>query len=194
MDTVKDTKQNTPNTPTAQSQGQNHNRHQKNVRSPRGDRRGGPRRERERSEFDNKIISIRRVARVVSGGRRFSFSVSIVLGDRKGRVGLGLGKAGDTALAIEKATRDAKKNMIKIALTETHSIPFAVEAKYGASRVMISPAPERGLIAGSAVRTVLELAGVKDIWAKMFSRSKNRMNNAQAAIKALSAVKAVVKK
>lgn len=161
----------------------------------RGPRRGGDRRprEKERSEFDNKIVSIRRVARVVSGGKRFNFSVSIVIGDRKGRVGVGLGKAADTALAIEKAMRDAKKNVITIPLTETRSIPHEVVGKFGASRVTISPAPERGVIAGSSVRTVIELAGIKDIWAKIFSRSKNKLNNARVAIDALSKVKPVKK-
>jgi len=157
----------------------------------RGPRRGGDRRprEKERSEFDNKIVSIRRVARVVSGGKRFTFSVSMVIGDRKGRVGVGLGKAADTALAIEKAMRDAKKNVITVPLTKTHSIAHDVSAKYGGSRVTIAPAPERGVIAGSSVRTVIELAGVKDVWAKIFSRSKNKLNNARVALEALAKVR-----
>jgi len=168
-----------------------------NSRPPRkggpgkpGDRkggRGGSRRpERPRSEFEHKIISIRRVTRVVSGGRRFSFSVGIVAGDKKGRVGVGVGKASDTALAIDKALRDAEKNMLKLKLTKTNSIPYEVEAKYASSRVLIMPAPERGLIAGSSVRTVLELAGIKDVGSKIFSRSKNKINNARVAIVALS--------
>lgn len=151
----------------------------------RGDRRGR-RPERPRSEFEHKIVSIRRVTRVVSGGRRFSFSVGIIAGDKKGRVGVGLGKASDTALAIEKALRDAEKNMIKIKLSKTGSIDREVEAKYASSRVLIMPAPERGLIAGSSVRTVLELAGIKDVGAKIFSRSKNKVNNARVATLALS--------
>lgn len=161
-------------------------------RGPRGDRHGaragaGADRER-RSEFDQKIIGIRRVTRVVAGGRRFSFSVSMVIGDKKGRVGVGLGKATDTALAIEKATRDAKKRLITLALTGSKSIPTEVSAKYGASQVAIRPSKGRGLVAGSSVRTVLELAGVRDVTAKMLSRSKNPINNARAAIKALTAV------
>ncbi len=147
--------------------------------------RRAPRRE-ERREFDQKIISIRRVTRVVAGGRRFSFSVSIVIGNGKGKVGVGVGKASDTALAIEKAARAAKKNMIKVNVTENKSIPHDVSAKYCASRVSILPAPGKGIVAGSSVRNVLELAGIKGVTAKIFSRSKNKLNNAQAAIKALS--------
>jgi len=143
------------------------------------------RQDRMRSEFIQKIISIRRVTRVMAGGRRFGFSVAMVLGDKKGRVGVGTGKATDTALAIEKAIRQAKKNMVKIKTTKEMSIPHDVKVKYGASVVQILPAKGRGLVAGSSVRTVLELAGIKDVTAKIFSRSKNKLNNAQATIKAL---------
>lgn len=149
--------------------------------------RRAPRRQ-ERREFDQKIISIRRVTRVVAGGRRFSFSVAIVIGDGKGKVGVGVGKASDTALAIEKAARVAKKHMIKVRVTENKSIAHDVSAKYCASRVSILPAPGKGIVAGSSVRNVLELAGIKDVTAKIFSRSKNKLNNAQAAIKALSSL------
>jgi small subunit ribosomal protein S5 len=126
------------------------------------------------SEFAQKLIGIRRVARVMAGGRRFNFSAAIVLGDKKGRVGVGVGKAGDTQLAIEKATRAAKKNMILLNLTKNRSIPHNVEAKYCASIVEIRPSPGRGLVAGSSVRTVLELAGVSDVTAKILSRSRTR--------------------
>jgi small subunit ribosomal protein S5 len=157
----------------------------------RGGRPGGrPGREREerRSEFGQKLIGIRRVARVMAGGRRFNFSVCIVLGDKKGRVGVGLGKAADTALAIEKATRHAKRSMLTLNLTKNRSIPHNVGAKYCASVVEIRPSPGRGLVAGSSVRTVLELAGVTDVTSKLLSRSKNPINNARAAIEALRAV------
>lgn len=153
-------------------------------------RRSGKREERTRSEFDHKIISIRRVARVVAGGRRFNFSVALVAGNRRGMVGVGTGKAGDTALAIEKAMRSAKANMIKLPLTQKMRLPHEVEAKYCASELVIVPVPGRGLVAGSSVRTVLELAGVKDVMAKILSRSKNQLNNAQAAIIALKKLKA----
>lgn len=162
-------------------------------RGPRGPR-GGQRDER-RSEFDSKMIGIRRVARVMAGGRRFNFSVAIVLGDKKGRVGVGIGKAMDTALAIEKATRAAKRHMIQLPLTKNRSIAHNVSAKYTASVVEIRPSPGRGLVAGSSVRTVLELAGVTDVTAKLLSRSKNSINNARAAIAALQMIaKAPAKK
>ena len=157
-------------------------------------RKSGPRREaRARPEFDQKIVSIRRVTRVVTGGRRFAFSVGIVIGDRKGKVGVGLGKAGDTPVAIDKAVRDAKKNMIKVNLTKNNSIPHETRAKFSSSRVLIMRAPGKGILAGSSVRTVLELAGIREVSAKIFSRSKNKINNARAAIKALSALKSFKK-
>lgn len=135
-------------------------------------------------------MSLRRVARVVAGGRRFSFSAAIVAGDRKGRVGVGLGKGADTALAMDKAMRDAKKNMIRISMTDSKSIPHDTAAKYGASVIALRPSPARGIVAGSSIRTVLELAGVMDVTAKIHSRSKNKLNNARATIKALEALKA----
>lgn len=152
-----------------------------------GNRRGGPRRDGQRTkpEFDQKIVSLRRVTRVTSGGRRFAFSVCVVAGNKKGMVGVGQGKASDTPLAIEKAFRDARKNMITINTTKNMSIPHEIEAKYSASRVKIMPAPGKGILAGSSVRTVLELAGLKEISSKLLSRSKNSVNNAYVAIAAL---------
>ena len=161
---------------------------QRNGQRPGGRGRRGQQRDDRRSEFEQKIIGIRRVTRVMAGGRRFSFSVTMVLGDGKGRVGVGVGKAGDTALAIEKATRAAKRNMITLDLTKTKSLPFNVEAKYCASQVAIRPAAGRGLVAGSAVRTVLELAGVTDVTTKILSRSKSSINNARATMRALKVV------
>ncbi len=163
-----------------------------NDRGPRGrgPRSGGPRREqRAKPEFDQKIIDIRRVTRVAAGGRRFSFAVSLVAGDRKGRIGVGTGKGGDTALAVEKAFRSAKKHMITLNLTKSGSIAHEVVAKYSSARVEIMPAPGKGIAAGSSVRDVIELAGVKDVIAKLRSGTKNKLNNAQAAVKALSSVK-----
>jgi len=125
------------------------------------------------------------VVRVVKGGRRFSFSVAMISGNKKGSVGVGVGKASDTALAIEKATRSAKKAMIKVPLDKNMRIAHDVSAKYTSSVVNIMPSPEKGMVAGSSVRNVLELAGVKDVTAKVMSRSKNKLNNARAAIKAL---------
>jgi len=151
-------------------------------------RKMGGRGERAKPEFDQKMINIRRVARVVSGGRRFSFSVALIAGNRKGSVGVGIGKAGDTALAIDKAVRNAKKNMINVNLTKSMSIPHEVDAKYSSARIIIRPAPLRGTIAGSAARNVIELAGIKDVSAKIMSVSKNKLNIARAAVAALKKV------
>lgn len=155
----------------------------------RGGRRPSARPPRQKSEFDQKMINIRRVARVMAGGRRFSFSVAIIIGNKKGKVGVGLGKAGDTTLAIDKAVRDAKKRMITVPLTKNNSIAHDTEAKYAASRVTLMPAKGRGLVAGSSVRPVLELAGVTDVIGKIHSGSKNGLNNARAAIEALKNLK-----
>jgi small subunit ribosomal protein S5 len=142
--------------------------------------------ERPKPEFDQKMLDIRRVTRVVAGGRRFSFSVALVAGDRKGSIGFGLGKSMDTALAITKAFKSAKKNMIKIKMTKNGSIPHEVSSKYASSRVTIMPNKGRGLVAGSAVRDILAFAGIKNVTAKVHSGSKNKLNNAKAAIDALS--------
>lgn len=155
----------------------------KNTRSK--NKRHSKRSERPRSEYEQKIISIRRVTRVVAGGRRFSFSVAIISGNKKGSVGVGIGKASDTALAIEKATRVAKKTMMKVPLDKNMRIAHDISAKYNASVVSILPSPEKGMVAGSSLRDVLELAGVKDVTAKVISRSKNKLNNARATLKAL---------
>lgn len=159
------------------------NRDRGGSRPPR--RGGRPDKERIKPEFDTKIIAIRRVTRVAAGGRRFTFSVAVVSGDRKGRVGVGLGKAGDTSLAIDKATRHAKKNMIKVTLSPAMTIPHAVESKFSSAMVKLMPARGRGVVAGSAVRNVIELAGIKDVCGKLLSGSKNKLNIARATIKAL---------
>lgn len=153
-----------------------------------GPRRGGSNFERPKPEFDHKILAIRRVTRVVSGGRRMSFSVAMAIGDRKGSVGFGTGKANDTALAINKAQKAAKKNLVRVRLTKTMSIPHEVSAKCASSRVFIMPNRGKGMVAGSAVRDILVLAGIKDVTAKIQSGSKNRLNNAQATISALRMV------
>jgi len=143
------------------------------------------------ADYDQKIIDIRRVARVVAGGRRFNFRVAIVIGNRKGEVGVGLGKADDTTSAIEKAFRNAKKNLIKVFLTENSSIPHETEGKLGSAKVYIKPSlGGRGLVAGGSVRTVLDLSGTRNVSAKILSPSKNKLNNARAAIEALKKLKA----
>jgi small subunit ribosomal protein S5 len=158
-----------------------------------GDRRGGPSRgpraERPKPEYDQKSIDVRRVARVVAGGRRFSFSVAMIIGDRKGKVGVGTGKAGDISMAMDKAAKDAKKHMVTIKLTKTGSIPHQVSAKASSAIVEIMPAPSRGLVAGSAIRNLLELAGITDVSAKVRSGSKNKLNMARAGIAALSSIR-----
>jgi len=143
---------------------------------------------RPKPEFDQKIISIRRVTRVVAGGRRFSFSVALIAGDKKGSVGLGLGKAGDTSLAINKALRNAKKNMVKLKLSKTMSIPHELEAKFSSARVVLLPNRGRGLVAGSVIRDIVKLSGIRDVTGKILSKSKNKLNNAKAVMKALEEI------
>ena len=157
---------------------------------PQGGRGGSraPRAPREKPEFDSKTISIRRVTRVVSGGRRFTLSVALVAGDRNGRIGLGTGKALDTQVAIEKALKAAKRNMITIKLSKTKSLSHDIEAKFKSSEVMIMPNKGRGLIAGSSARTILALAGLNNVTAKFYSGTKNKLNNARATMKALEQV------
>ena len=150
-----------------------------------GGRKGDSRAPRAKPEYDSVMLNIRRVSRTVSGGRRFAFSVAIVAGNRKGLVGVGLGKGGDTALAIDKATRNAKKHMIKVNTTKDMSIPHEVSSKYSSARVVIRPVKDRGLVAGSAARTVLELAGLTNVAAKIVSPSKNKLNIARATVVAL---------
>ena len=186
VDVEVDTPVATPDTNTNQPAGERTFR--KNPRQDRGgDRRGGPKREpKPKPEFDQKIVDIRRVTRVTSGGRKFSFAVAVIAGDKKGRVGFGTGKGLDTAAAVDKAYRKAKKNLIRIPLTKEGTIPHDVSAKYSSARVEIRPAPGKGIVAGSSVRDVVEIAGIKDVIGKLRSGTKNRMNNAQAAILALS--------
>ncbi len=157
---------------------------------PTGGRGGsrGPRPPREKPEFDSKTISIRRVTRVVSGGRRFTLSVALVAGDRNGRIGLGTGKALDTQVAIEKALKAAKKNMFTIKLSKNKSLTHDISAKFKSSEVMIMPNKGRGLIAGSSARTILALAGLSNVTAKFYSGTKNKLNNARATMKALQQV------
>jgi small subunit ribosomal protein S5 len=139
-------------------------------------------------DVDQKIIDIRRVTRVVAGGRRMSFAVSMIIGDKTGVVGIGTGKGGDTALAIAKALKEAKKNAIKIKKTDTGSIPMDVSAKYTSSEVMLFPNKGKGLVAGAAVRDILVIAGIRDVSSKVLSGSKNKLNTARAVMKALSKI------
>ncbi|MDR0665642.1 MAG: 30S ribosomal protein S5 [Helicobacteraceae bacterium] len=141
-----------------------------------------------REEFEEAIVNIGRVTKVVKGGRRFRFSALVVVGDKKGRVGYGVGKAKEIPDAVRKAVDDAFKNMIFVDLKKT-TIPHEVQAKFNASVVLLKPAAEgSGLIAGGAVRPVLELAGVKDILTKSL-RSNNAANVVRATCLALEQLK-----
>lgn len=145
--------------------------------------------ERPKPEFEQKMVSIRRVTRVVAGGRRMTFAVALAIGDKKGSVGLGTGKGGDTAIAITKALRQAKKSMFKIKTTKDMSIPHEVQVKFSSSKLTIMPNKGKGLVAGSTVRDMLVLAGIKNVTAKLHSGSKNKLNNARAAYAALAELK-----
>ncbi len=174
----------------AAAEGQNTMRQRGGRPGGRGNGRPRERAPRERSEFDQVTVDVRRVARVMAGGRRFSFSVTVAIGDRKGRVGVGLGKGADTALAIDKAVRSAKKALITVPLTSDGSIAHEVIAKYSSSTVSIIPSPGRGLVAGSAMRTVLELAGVSNVVTKILTRTKNKLTIGRATVEALKQLKA----
>ena len=143
----------------------------------------------EKTEYEQKLLDVARVVRVVAGGRRFRFRVVMVIGNQKGKVGLGVAKGQDVSLAVEKATAKAKKHLIKIPLLKG-TIPHQVEAKYGSAKVLLKPGyPGRGIVAGGAVRVICNLVGIKNISAKIIGRTNNKLNNAQATIKALQKIK-----
>ena len=147
-------------------------------------------RKKEPSDIDHRLIDLRRVARVVAGGRRFSFRAAVVAGDHKGKVGIGVAKGTDTAAAIGKALQKAKKHMIQVPLTERGGIARPVEEKLGPSRVRIKPVRlGKGLLAGGPARIVFLLAGITGASAKILSRSTNKINNASAVIAALKKLK-----
>ena len=141
-------------------------------------------RERKDDGFQDRVVNIARVAKVVKGGRRFSFSALVVVGDGKGKVGFGLGKANEVPGAIQKSFEAAKKSMIKTVILDG-TIPYEVEAKFGAGRVLLRPASEgTGIIAGGSVRAVVEAAGFRNILSKSLG-SNNPVNVLRATIKAL---------
>jgi len=145
-----------------------------------------------KQELKESIVNIRRVAKTVKGGRNMRFSVTVVVGDEEGKVGVGLGKAREIPEAVRKAIEDAKKEMIKVPMVGT-TIPHTVLGIFGAGKVKIMPgAPGTGVIAGSSVRTVLELAGIKDVRAKSIG-SNNAGNMAYATIEGLRSLKTLSK-
>ena len=136
------------------------------------------------SEFKERLVTVNRVSKTVKGGKNFRFSALVVVGDEKGRVGVGMGKAVEITEAIRKGTEDAKKHLVNVPLVGT-SIPHESKAGFGTSKVTLLPAPEgTGVIAGGAARAVLELAGVKDIRTKSYG-SNNKINMVKATIEAL---------
>uniref|UniRef100_UPI003003775D ribosomal protein S5 n=1 Tax=Anunuuluaehu liula TaxID=3049639 RepID=UPI003003775D len=136
--------------------------------------------------WEERVVQVRRVTKVVKGGKKLSFRAILVVGNEKGQIGVGVGKASDVIGAVKKGVTDAKKHLINIPLTKSNSIPHPIKGISGAAKVIIKPsATGSGVIAGGSVRTVLELAGVKNILAKQL-RSGNTLNNARAAINALA--------
>lgn len=144
---------------------------------------------RDDSQFQERVVQIRRVSKVVKGGKKLSFRAVVIVGNDDGQVGAGVGKASDVIGAVRKGVADAKKDIVDVRLTKTNSIPHRANGIAGGAKVMMRPAaPGSGVIAGGAVRTVLELAGVKNVLAKQLG-SQNPLNNARAAINALDSLR-----
>ena len=139
-----------------------------------------------KDDFKERVLDVRRVTRVVAGGKRFRFRATVVVGDEKGHVGVGVAKGIDVAGAVAKAKLEGKKSMITVELRDSRTVMHEVTAKYSAAHVIVKPAaPGRGLRAGGAVRFVLALAGIKDATAKCLGRTPNKLTNALATIEAL---------
>lgn len=144
---------------------------------------------REKSEFDQKVLDIRRVTRVVAGGKRFRFRATVVLGDHKGRVGVGVDKGADTSESIVKAARDAKKNLIMVPI-KNGTISHETIGKFSSAVVLLKPAKAgKGIISGGPVRIVISLSGISNITSKILGTTRSKLNNARAAIEALKKLK-----
>ena len=155
-------------------------------RRPRKSNRDGQ--EREKREFDQKVVEVKRVTRVVAGGKRMRFRALVVIGDHKGKVGIGLKKGMDVAESVNKAVNQAKKNMITLPLVN-ETIPHQIKIKYKSSQLIMLPARQgTGVIAGGAVRSVMDLAGVKNVICKMIG-SSNKVNNVKAVFAAFQGMK-----
>lgn len=164
-------------------------RNKRRSSAPRRDHRN----DREKSEFDQHIVEISRVTRVMAGGKRMRFRACVVIGDKKGRVGMGLAKAKDVPMAVQKAVKKAERDMIRVNMVG-NTIPHRVDIKHKSAKILIKPAPDgTGIISGGAVRIVLEYAGIKNVVSKSLG-SANKVNNIRAAIEALSRLKKVIKK
>lgn len=149
--------------------------------------------EKKQFEFEDRIIDIARVTTVVKGGRRFSFSAVVAIGNKKGKVGIGHGKANEVPDAIKKAFKNAENNLIEVPIINKSTIPHEVKAKYSASQILLKPAPKgKGIVASGTIRTVVELAGYTDIYTKSYG-SRTKQNAAKVAIKALKQLRTVEK-
>ena len=158
------------------------------TNNKRRDRKG----DEKRDEFEQRILDVARVTRVMAGGKRMSFRACVAIGDRKNRVGIGLGKGADVAMAVNKAVNKAKKNLVDVP-TVNETIPHEIYCKAGAAKILFKPARRgRGVIAGGVVRTILELAGVHNVSAKVLG-TNNKINNARCAVEALKKIKRVEK-
>lgn len=148
--------------------------------------------EKPKDEFDSKLLDLARVTRVAAGGRRFRFRAVVVVGNKKGKVGIGVAKGLDVAQAVDKATRLAKKNLIEVPIVQD-TIPYEVYAKFASAKVLLKPkGGGKGLVAGGTVRIVCQLAGIKNISSKILGRSTNKLNNARATIRALDQLRHAV--
>ncbi len=182
------TKENSSSPSAGTSENQKENRRSNRGGEKRG-RRSDRRNQDRDSEWQERVIQIRRVSKTVKGGKKMSFRAIVVVGNEKGQVGVGVGKAGDVIGAVRKGVADGKKNLVRVPLTPSSSIPTLSNGRDGAASVLIRPAaPGTGVIAGGSIRTVLELAGIKNVLAKRLG-SKTPLNNARAAMLALSGLR-----